>query len=223
MRYIRNADRDLCYNRNFETSHLQYKHYTPGGKAPPPLCTPYFTMDVRNRKGWQKKLERDKSRSEVVEADLRGDTCLEYSTSMLTTSSSTDNVYHIYPQPKLPAADMFYLLPLWLQYLSTYVYGRALEDEDYLFPTIGANHVVQPLLCISSDTVQHLLDEFTMGSGVAATVRGHFSTHCLRRGGAQYRFILADPEERWNLATTYSWGGWTEGERVSPLAVSRAH
>lgn len=110
---------------------------------------------------------------------------------------------------------MFYFLPLWLQYLARFVYRRPLEPEDYIFPAIGANGVVQSLLCISADTVQHILDEFTTKSGVAATVRGHFSTHCLRRGGAQYRFILAEVEDRWDLGRTYWWGGWSEGERVS--------
>jgi hypothetical protein len=44
---------------------------------------------------------------------------------------------------------------------------------------------------------------------------GTFTTHCFRRGGAQYRFMYAPIGEHWSLARIRWWGGWAEGEHVS--------
>ena len=43
----------------------------------------------------------------------------------------------------------------------------------------------------------------------------HFTTHCFRRGGAQYRFMFAPVGQRWTLARIRWWGGWAQGEHVS--------
>jgi hypothetical protein len=51
----------------------------------------------------------------------------------------------------------------------------------------------------------------------AAGISGakHFTTHCFRRGGAQYRFQFAPIGQRWTLARIQWWGGWAQGEHVS--------
>ncbi|KAJ7764215.1 hypothetical protein B0H16DRAFT_1718156 [Mycena metata] len=44
---------------------------------------------------------------------------------------------------------------------------------------------------------------------------GKFTTHCFRRGGAQYRFLWAD--RRWSLKVVKWWGGWSSNENVGTL------
>ncbi|KIO03441.1 hypothetical protein M404DRAFT_145623 [Pisolithus tinctorius Marx 270] len=62
-----------------------------------------------------------------------------------------------------------------------------MADEDFLFPAIGVNSVLQPGEPLSHDMVQKWINEAVAGSGIPGT----FSTHCYRRGGAQYRFMFA--------------------------------
>ncbi|KAF7334010.1 hypothetical protein MVEN_02306200 [Mycena venus] len=42
-----------------------------------------------------------------------------------------------------------------------------------------------------------------------------FTTHCFRRGGAQYRFLWAD--RKWSLKAVKWWGGWSSNENVGTL------
>jgi len=84
-------------------------------------------------------------------------------------------------------------------------------EEDFLFPTLGANGVIQPGVLLSHDSVQKSLDAALAG----AKIEGKFSTHCFRRGGVQYRFMCAPLGNQWSLHCMQWWGGWAEGEQVS--------
>ena len=123
------------------------------------------------------------------------------------------NHYQLYPQPQLPASDCFLWLSVWMRWLEVYHYGRELDPGDCLFPSMGASGVVQPREPLSHDTVQKWINEATTGAGI----RGSFSTHCFRRGGAQYRFMFAPVGERWTLAMVRWWGGWAENEHVRTI------
>ncbi|KAJ7711154.1 hypothetical protein B0H14DRAFT_2645883 [Mycena olivaceomarginata] len=83
----------------------------------------------------------------------------------------------------------------WVKYLEEDIYGRTLQPDDYIFPAIGANGIVQTGEHISHDDVQKWITEFAAG----ADLNGTFSTHCFRRGGAQYRFMFAPVGRRWTL------------------------
>jgi hypothetical protein len=115
--------------------------------------------------------------------------------------------YKICSQPDLPACDAHHWLPLWRKYLQEVIYRRPLGPEDYIFPAIGANGIVQ------DDDVQKWIKEFTAGAKLPQA-NGTFSTHCYRRGGAQYRFMFAPVGRRWTLRQVRWWGGWAEGENV---------
>jgi hypothetical protein len=54
----------------------------------------------------------------------------------------------------------------------------------------------------------------TTGAQIPQAAGGSFSTHCFRRGGAQYRFMFAPVGKRWTLRMVRWWGGWVEGEQV---------
>ena len=101
-----------------------------------------------------------------------------------------------------------------MDYLETEHYKRPLEPDDYIFPAIGANGIVHPREHLSHDTVQKWISEFTTGAQIPQAAGGSFSTHCFRRGGAQYRFMFAPVGKRWTLRTVRWWGGWAEGEQV---------
>ncbi|KAF8695767.1 hypothetical protein AX14_001656 [Amanita brunnescens Koide BX004] len=119
------------------------------------------------------------------------------------------NTYNIYRQDN-PAIDMFTHLRLWLDYLE-YAIGRTLQSGDYIFPYIASNGQVHVNRAISHDHVQAMITEFTTQAGLEK----RYTTHCFRRGGAQYRFLFAEP--RWPLRIIRSWGGWASGEHVDTL------
>ena len=121
------------------------------------------------------------------------------------------NHYRIYPQPDLPAAvDAFLWLLIWLKWLEFAHYERPLAPDDCVFPVMGANGVVHPREPLSHDNVQKWINEAVEGAGIP----GSFSTHCFRRGGAQYRFMFTPIGQRWTLAKVRWWGGWAEQEHV---------
>lgn len=60
--------------------------------------------------------------------------------------------------------------------------------------------------------IEALLDIVVERSGVLAERNGKFTTHCFRRGGAQYRFMWA--KRKWSLKAVKWWGGWSSNENV---------
>ncbi|KAI5982051.1 hypothetical protein EDD15DRAFT_2181820 [Pisolithus albus] len=151
----------------------------------------YFEIHLKNRKGWQRKLDKG-----MREVDLRS------------------NRYRIYPRPDMGSAcDAFLRLVFWMKWVEFAHLGRPMSEEDFLFPAIGANGVLQPGEPLSHDTVQAWIDEAVAGAGIPGT----FSTHCYRRGRAQYRFMFAPVGQRWMLARVRWWGGWAEGEHRDTL------
>lgn len=182
-------------------------------------CQVFFIVHLTNRKGWQQKVD-----SGVVEKDLK---CMldQSLPDMITVViligfacqccpgcyDVAGNQYHVYPKPEVPATNAFVWLLVWMKWLALTCYGRELTPTDCLFPTIGANSVVRIGEPLSRETFQNWINEAVEGAGIP----GYFSTHCFRRGGAQYRFMHAPTGQRWTLATVRWWGGWAEHEHVS--------
>ncbi|KAF9220457.1 hypothetical protein BS17DRAFT_810670 [Gyrodon lividus] len=132
-----------------------------------------FKIHLTNRKGWQRKVNKG-----LTEQDFR---C---------------NHYCIYPQPDLPGTDAFLWLLIWLKWLEFAHYGRTLAPDDCVFPVMGANGIIHPCEPLSHDTIQKWINEAVVGAGIP----GFFSTHCFRRGGAQYHFMFAPIGQHWTLA-----------------------
>jgi integrase len=102
----------------------------------------------------------------------------------------------------------------WLDFYETYLLRRPLQPDDYIFPAIGANGTsVHPNRPMTADVVQKMITEMATNAGIDGAE--HFTTHCFRRGGAQYRFMFAPVGQRWTLARIRWWGGWAQGEHVS--------
>ncbi|KAJ7025321.1 hypothetical protein C8F04DRAFT_967990 [Mycena alexandri] len=178
----------------FELVKLQRKHMTFGLEDAQAFNTPYFELRLTNRKGWQKKINKTQK-----EGDLRS------------------GKFKIPAQADLPAAcNAHRWMIRWIRHLEEEIYGRPLQDDDYIFPAVGANGVVQTGEHICHDEVQKWISEFTAGAELPCG-NGTFSTHCFRRGGAQYRFMFAPYGHRWTLRQVRWWGGWAEGEHRDTL------
>ncbi|KAK7016538.1 hypothetical protein R3P38DRAFT_3321039 [Favolaschia claudopus] len=200
----------IIWSRCFELIKLQRKHLTFGLEDSKAFNTPYFELQLTNRKGWQKRVNQSHK-----EADLRS------------------GKFKICAQSGLPACDSFSWMTRWVKYLEEEIYRRPLEPEDYIFPATGANGIVQTGEHISHDDVQKWITEFASGMriGAATSCGGSFSgssravasggspqtLYCFRRGGAQYRFMFAPVGRRWTLRQVRWWGGWAEGEHRDTL------
>ena len=88
-----------------------------------------------------------------------------------------------------------------------------MAQDDYVFPVVGANGVLQPGSQLGHDTVQKWITEATEGAGIFK----NFTTHWFRRGGAQHQFLYAPSGQWWSLDVIQWWGGWAEGEQVSKM------
>jgi hypothetical protein len=156
-------------------------------------------VTLENRKGWQKA---------GIDGPLQG-TLFGSSCKHFLTTPRAGHQHGVYSQAKTPEIDMFDHFNKWISFMETNLLGRPLQPEDYIFPHISANGTVQPK-GIGHDFIQKWIKEFAEAAGL----KGNYSTHCFRRGGAQYRFMRAPFGSRWSLAIIRWWGGWAEGERV---------
>ncbi|KAF8207109.1 hypothetical protein K438DRAFT_1917558 [Mycena galopus ATCC 62051] len=120
--------------------------------------------------------------------------------------------YEIYEQKDAPEIDMFSHVHRWLK-LYRRLLGRDFEGDDYLFPLVSTNGLIHAKKPMTHDTAQDRINEFA----AAALIKKFFTTHCLRRGGSQYRFMFAPLGKRWSLTIIRWWGGWAEGEHVDTL------
>jgi hypothetical protein len=123
--------------------------------------------------------------------------------------------YKIYPMREYPSLDMHLRLFEWIGLLQNEL-GRCLGPDDYIFPRMsrcGKDKVsIYPTTAQSHETTQRQID--TAISRIGET-RGRFTTHCFRRGGAQWRFLYAPLHLRWKLDRVRWWGNWAKGEHVS--------
>ncbi|KAF8514460.1 hypothetical protein BU17DRAFT_68392 [Hysterangium stoloniferum] len=178
------------WTRNFELAKLQYKHITLDLKTNDDYKYAYFKVSLLDRKNWAHHQTRD----EIIHG----------------------HEYHIYEQPENPNIDMHFHFLRWLQFSNQFIYHRPLEADDYIFPAIGSNGIARIETPIPHDTIQKWLDEFVEACEINLG-RGRLTTHCFRRGGAQYRFMYAHFGKRWSLAIIRWWGGWAEGEHRDTL------
>ncbi|KAF5320608.1 hypothetical protein D9611_013750 [Ephemerocybe angulata] len=184
----------VIWTRNSETCQLQFKHFD--FKAPPKQCAngqsfPRFSVNVQQRKNWQHKME-------TGELGLEG------------------HFYNIYEQPHTPAIDLYHHMNQWKEFYETHVLRRPLQDEDYMFPTINFTTLnANADTPITRQAVQKMISEFATAAGLSKADK--YTTHCFRRGGAQYRFMFAPLGKRWTMARIRWWGGWAEGESGDTL------
>ncbi|KAJ3514959.1 hypothetical protein NMY22_g14577 [Coprinellus aureogranulatus] len=155
------------WTRNFETTNFRYGNIDfLGSKRPryssnPVEQPPFLRLSLRERKCWQKKMKNG-------ELQMNG------------------HVYNIYPLPtstSTPSIDLYKHLLNWLDFAETYLLGRPWHPNDYVFPKISKR--IHPDTPMSPGAMGKLIHETATAAGIPNA--DLFTTHCFRRGGAQYR------------------------------------
>ncbi|KAH6881190.1 hypothetical protein BKA70DRAFT_1125949, partial [Coprinopsis sp. MPI-PUGE-AT-0042] len=180
------------WTRNCETVQLQFCDFDfsqKPKKASNGKVYPFIVVNLRNRKNWQRKM-------------AKGDHQL------------SGHVYHLYPKQHSIALDAYTAILKWKECYEELI-GRPLEDDDVMFPRIGTHATVHTKLPLTSDAMQKKLTQITSEAGLANSRR--FTTHCFRRGSAQYRYMFAPPLQRWKMNRIRWWGGWAEKESKNTL------
>ena len=119
-------------------------------------------------------------------------------------SCTTGQDYHLPLDDEQPELDAFTHVSVWRAHLQTLL-GRPLQQDDYLFPAIASTGALKFGEAMNRSGIEVLLDTVVTHSGVMDGRNGKFTTHCFRRGGAQYRFMWA--KRKWSLKAVKWWGG----------------
>jgi hypothetical protein len=127
------------------------------------------------------------------------------------------HVYNIYSKPEDPAIDVYQHVLRWKEFLERHVLGRPMEDDDYMFPGLGANLTINPGEPSTYAFNRDLIKDIATAAGLHKANK--YMTRCFRRGGAQYRYMYAPIGRRWTMARIRWWGGWATGERVGSLML----
>lgn len=80
----------------------------------------------------------------------------------------------------------------WLNYYELFL-GQVLKPEDYLFPNISVNGMIESHWPILSDTAQKMITKVAIAASLPRAAL--FTTHCFQCGGAQYHFMFAPDGE----------------------------
>ncbi len=113
-----------------------------------------------------------------------------------------------YDQPEI---DAYTNMSNWLVHLEG-IMKRPLDAEDFIFPGIASTGRLKLGEPTSRSGIESLLEAVAKGSGLLRGRSGRFTTHCFRRGGAQYRFMWA--KRKWSLKAVKWWGGWSSNDNV---------
>jgi hypothetical protein len=115
-----------------------------------------------------------------------------------------------------PYLDCYMHTVNWLSHLEDLI-GRPLNKDNFLFPALAATGKLKIGEKISHTGWETFMADIIKHSGVLKGRNGKFTTHCFRRGGAQYRFMWA--KWKWSLKAIKWWGGWSSSERVSVKSI----
>ncbi|EEY68494.1 uncharacterized protein PITG_04960 [Phytophthora infestans T30-4] len=73
---------------------------------------------------------------------------------------------------------------------------------------------------MSDSNFTQIINIVANAAGISKNVLGDdiwFTSHCFRRGGAQYRFMFAPEQSRWSLKLVKWWAGWTPSEKAETV------
>jgi hypothetical protein len=115
--------------------------------------------------------------------------------------------------PDNPTLDCFTNTSNWISHLADEM-QRPLQKDDFLFPAIAATGKLKIGTSVGRTEIEKMLDYFVAGARLLNGRSGKFTTHCFRRGGAQWCFMWR-PDRKWSLKAVKWWGGWAPTENVS--------
>ncbi len=105
---------------------------------------------------------------------------------------------------------------MWLKYVREKNAEPAHEDH-YLFPAISPTGQMYLGRQVDAHVYSTQFAKVMVDCGLSDKhLEGKFTTHCCRRGGAQYRYSFA--KQRWSLNAIKWWGGW--GKDESNVSIS---
>ncbi|KAF9037850.1 hypothetical protein BDZ89DRAFT_1157278 [Hymenopellis radicata] len=179
----------VLWTRNFELCQLRRQNFTWNCRKRTAPFSQFFTVFLENRKGWQNKSE--------------------YECSL---ESNTYEIHQCASSNEHAALDAYQAMTLWIRLYEFWI-GRPLLPDELVFPVISVNGVIHTQEQLSQNAIQALITKFASAAGLTR----NFTTHSLRRGGAQFRFMWDKVGRRWSLRKVRWWGGWAEGESVDTL------
>ncbi|KAG5220440.1 phosphate system positive regulatory protein [Salix suchowensis] len=139
----------------------------------------------------------------------------KYGDVRMCQESAAGHSYRIPFQKSMPEIDCYTHFVNWIQYLE-FQLQRPIDASDYVFPAIASTGKLKFGEPLSRAGFESIMEQIVDNSGIMIGRNGKFTTHCFRRGGAQYRFMWA--EHKWSLKAVKWWGGWSSGEEVSSAA-----
>ncbi|KAF9024486.1 hypothetical protein BDZ89DRAFT_925293, partial [Hymenopellis radicata] len=134
------------WTRNFETCQLRRSDITWNRFRQDAYNTPYFTVFLENRKGWQNKSEYDCSRE--------------------------SNTYEIFDESDLPEINMYYHLWVWMMVLRALL-QRDLRPDELVFPQINSNGLVYSQTEFSHTVIQKKIENFFKAAGLERDFTTH--------------------------------------------------
>ncbi|KAF8907778.1 hypothetical protein CPB85DRAFT_1254192 [Mucidula mucida] len=148
----------------------------------------FFTVFLENRKGWQNKSE--------------------YECSL---ESNTYEIHQCASSNEHAALDAYQAMTLWIRLYEFWI-GRPLLPDELVFPVVSVNGVIHTQEQLSQNAIQALITKFASAAGLMR----NFTTHSLRRGGAQFRFMWDKVGRRWSLRKVRWWGAGLRVKVVLP-------
>ncbi|KAF9489984.1 hypothetical protein BDN71DRAFT_1435024 [Pleurotus eryngii] len=138
----------------------------------------------------------------------------KYGDVRMCQESAAGHSYRIPFQKSMPEIDCYTHFVNWIQYLE-FQLQRPIDASDYVFPTIASTGKLKFGEPLSRAGFESIMEQIVDNSGIMIGRNGKFTTHCFRRGGAQYHFMWA--EHKWSLKAVKWWGGWSSGEEVNTI------
>ncbi|KAG8995254.1 hypothetical protein FRB90_000220 [Tulasnella sp. 427] len=166
-----------------------------------PTQLPHTQVILHHRKGWTRQLDNQ----------------------VLPGAKSTS--YRFYPAPPEGIAmDVVYHLKVLYDFLSWHLYSkeRPPHPHDFVFPSFHTSSgLIDPTSKLGTETIMTIFQEISYDSGAVPRSRlpdgsnapFPFTSHCFRRGGAQYRFF----EDGWSVEQAQVWGGWVGDEKPDTM------
>ncbi|KAK7016515.1 hypothetical protein R3P38DRAFT_2785719 [Favolaschia claudopus] len=151
-----------------------------------------------------------------VKMDLRSKTGIpyhEFSLIFRKTNKDPTKVqkYMVQLDKVHPEIDCYTHVKAWKIHMEGLL-GRSLTGNDFVFPALASTGQVKFGEPTSRSAFETLLNDVVEKSDALHGRNGKFTTHCFRRGGAQYRFLWAD--RKWSLKAVKWWGGWSSNENL---------
>ncbi|EEY57848.1 uncharacterized protein PITG_00433 [Phytophthora infestans T30-4] len=153
-------------------------------------------------------------------------------------ASRTYSLHHLTKEER--AAEALTFLDRWFTYARK-KFHHTWRDSDYAFPSLTdvprgtskkrrreagvlasggsfANVEIKWGSPMSDSNFTQVLNISADAAGISRNVLGDqiwFTSHCFRRGGAQYRFMFAPEDRRWSLKLVKWWARWAPSEKTN--------